>query len=88
MTISDRSISKLIRLKAPGRAVSRDAVMLLRLYAEQELDRIITQALGILDRENQLRASIGERIKKRLSPKNIKMAIEGKFAGEGVNGEH
>ena len=86
MTLSERSLMRLAHIKVPGRFISRDAVKLLKVYLERQADWILTQASGIHDRENAMRQQIGERPKVRLSPKHIKMAIEGKFVGD--NDEH
>ena len=86
MTLSKRSLMKLAQITAPGRLISKDAIIVLKLYLERKAGWIIAQASSIHDRENAMRQEIGERPKKRLSPKHIKMAIDGKFAGE--NDEH
>jgi hypothetical protein len=88
MTLSLRSIMRLMHMKAPGISISRDAALLLKIELERRAENITVQASRIHHRENEMRQEIGERIKKRLSPKNVKMAIDGKFAGEGANGEH
>jgi hypothetical protein len=79
---------RLAHIKAPGRHFSRDAIKLLKVYLERQADWIITQASSIHDRENDMRRQIGERPKARLSPKHIKMAIDGKFVGDKANDEH
>jgi hypothetical protein len=79
---------KLAHIKAPGRLISKDAIELLKVYLERQADWIITRASNIHDRENEMRKVVGERPKVRLSPKHIKMAIDGKFAGEQKNDEH
>jgi len=86
MTLSERSLMTLARLKAPEKHFSRDAIRLLKVYLERQVDWIIMQASSIHDRENAMRQQVGERPKVRLSPKHIKMAIDGKFVGE--NDEH
>jgi hypothetical protein len=88
MTLSVRSITRLIHLKAPNRRISKDAIILLKLHLERQADWIITQASSIHDRENAMRQQVGERPKVRLSPKHIKMAIEGKFVEENAKDEH
>jgi hypothetical protein len=79
---------RLAHINAPGRLISRDAVRLLKLYLERRAEWVITQASSIHDRENDMRRQIGERPKARLSPKHIKMAIDGKFVGDKANDEH
>lgn len=82
MTISLRSIKLLMRKKAPDMPISHDAALLLKIDLERRVENITVQASQIHDRENAMRRQIGERPKIRLSPKHIKMAIEGKFVGE------
>ena len=86
MTLSTRSLMELAHLKAPERDISRDAITLLKLHLERVAEAILSKASSIHDKENAMRKVVGERPKVRLSPKHIKMAIEGKFAGE--NDEH
>ncbi len=88
MTLSERSLMRLAHIKAPGRLISRDAIRLLKVYLERQADWIITQASNIHDRENAMRQKIGERPKVRMSPKHIKMAIDGKFVEENAEDEH
>jgi hypothetical protein len=78
----------LIHNTVPGRKVSEDAVLLLKVYLERKAVWMITQASSIHDRENDMRREIGERPKVRLSPKHIKMAIDGKFVEENAKDEH
>jgi hypothetical protein len=82
MTLSTRSLMRLAHLKAPETDISRDAITLLKLHLERVAEAILSHASSIHDRENAMRQSVGERPKVRLSPKHIKMAIDGKFAGE------
>jgi hypothetical protein len=88
MTISLRSIKTLMHGTVPGRKISEDAARLLKIFLERKAEEVTIQAARIHERENEMRQQVGERIKKRLSPKHIKMAIDGKFAGEGADGEH
>ena len=82
MTLSVRSIMRLFHLKAPGRNISQDSALLLKVYLEREAEAVISKASAIHDKENALRKQMGERPKVRLSPKHVRMAIEGKFIGE------
>jgi len=88
MTFSLRSIKLLMHDTIPGRKISDDAVRLLKIFIERKAEEITIQASRIHERENMMRQEIGERPKVRLSPKHIKMAIDGKFAGEKANDEH
>jgi hypothetical protein len=54
----------------------------LKIELERRAESITVQASRIHDRENAMRRQIGERPKVRLSPKHVKMAIEGKFIDE------
>lgn len=83
MTISIRSIRILFGQKAPERRVERAAVEVLKSHLENEAAAIVVRASSIHDRENFLRAQLGERRKARLTAKHVKMAIEGKFQGRG-----
>jgi hypothetical protein len=82
MALSVRSIMALMHMKAPGVSISHDAALLLKIELERRAENITVQASRIHDRENSMRAQIGERPKVRLSPKHVKMAIEGKFIDE------
>lgn len=53
---------------------------MLALHLEAQARIIAEQASRIHSGENVVRKSIGERIKKRLSAKHMRMAIDGKFA--------
>lgn len=79
MTISLRSIRMLFGEKAPERKVERTAVEVLRAYIENEAAAIVLRASSIHDRENFLRAQLGERKKVRLAARHVRMAIEGKL---------
>ena len=81
MTISLRSIKMIMNGVVPGRKISGDAARLLKVYLEREAEEISIQAARIHEKENLLRDQIGERRKKRLSPRHIKMAIDGKYQG-------
>ena len=83
MTISHRSIRILFGQKAPERKVERAAVETLRSHLENEAAIIVNRSSSIHDRENFLRAQLGERRKARLTGKHVRMAIEGKFKGKG-----
>jgi hypothetical protein len=72
----------------PGRKISDDAARLLKIHLERKAEELTIQASRIHDRENAMRREVGDRPKVRLSPKHVKMAIEGKFAGGDQNGEH
>lgn len=88
MTISLRSIKVLMHNTVPGGKISEDSARLLKVYLERRAEELTIQASRIHERENAMRQQIGERSKVRLSPKHIKMAIDGKFAGEKANDEH
>jgi hypothetical protein len=87
MTISLRSIKVLMHNTVPGRKIADDAARLLKIYLERKAEELTIQASRIHDGENVMRRQIGDRPKVRLSPKHIKMAIEGKFAGGDGNAE-
>ena len=80
MTISLRSIKLLMHNTVPGRKVSEDAARLLKVFLERKAEELTIQASRIHDRENQMRDVLGEEHKVILSPKHLKMAIDGKFA--------
>jgi len=86
MALSVRSIMALMHMKAPDTPISHDAALLLKIDLERRAESITFQASQIHDRENAMRRQVGERPKVRLSPKHVKMAIEGKFVGE--NDDH
>ncbi len=83
MSIFHRSIWKLFGQKAPARKVERTAVEVLRTHLENEAASIVVRASSIHDRENFLRAQLGERRKARLTARHVRMAIEGRFEGKG-----
>ena len=78
---------RLCHLKAPGRCISHDSVLLLKVHLERVAEAVISRASAIHDRENEMRKQMVERPKVRLSHKHIKMAIDGKFPGGDGNGE-
>jgi hypothetical protein len=80
MTISLRSIKVLMHNIVPGRKVSEDAARLLKVFLERKAEELTIQASRIHDRENQMRDQLGEVHKVILSPKHLKMAIDGKFS--------
>lgn len=86
MTLSERSLMRLAHLKTSETDISRDAITLLKLHLERVAETILSEASSIHARENAMRQQIGERPIVRLSVKHMKMAIDGKFAGE--NDEH
>jgi len=88
MTLSVRSIMHLMHMNAPDVSISRDAALLLKIELERRAESITVQASRIHDRENVMRRQIGERPKVRLSPKHVKLAIEGKFLQENAKDEH
>lgn len=86
MTISLRSIKMLMHSVSPGRKISADAARLLKVYIEKRAKEVAAHASRIHDAENSMCDQIGARRKKTLSPRHIKMAIEGKYPnlrGEG-----
>jgi len=90
MTLSKRSVTKLMHAKAPReRRFSKNAVLMLKMHLEYIAEQLTEQAVRIHDRENAMRKQIGERPKKLLAPRHMISAIEGKFAeGEKTNDEH
>lgn len=64
----------------PGGKISDDAAILLKVFLERKAEELTIQASRIHERENQMRDQLGERHKVILSPKHLKMAIDGKFA--------
>lgn len=84
MGISLRSVKMLMRKAAPEVPISDEAARLLRMHLEEYGQTLAEQAARIHQKENDLRRSIGERLKQRLSPKHVRMAVEGKFK-EGGN---
>jgi len=87
MTLSVRSIMRLMHMKAPNTPISHDAALLLKIELERRAENITVQASQIRDRENAMRRQMGERPKVRLAPRHIRMAIDKKFAGGDGNGE-
>lgn len=87
MAISLRSIKVLMHNTVPGRKISDDAARLLKIHLERKAEELTIQASRIHERENAIRQQIGDRPKVRLSPKHVKMAIDGKFAGGDGNAE-
>jgi aldehyde:ferredoxin oxidoreductase len=85
MGISLRSIKLLMRRTVPGRKVSDDAALLLKAFLERKAEDLTIHASRIHERENLMRKQLGEREKVILSPRHVKMAIDGKFSqGEEV----
>jgi hypothetical protein len=72
----------------PGRKISDDAARLLKIHLERKAEELTIQASRIHEKENQMRDQLGEKHKVILSPRHLKMAIEGKFAGGDQKGEH
>jgi len=85
MTISLRSIKTLMHSIVPGK-ISEDAARLLKVYLERKAEELTIQASRIHQRENLMRDQVGVRHKEILSPKHIKMAIDGKFSDLQENG--
>ena len=92
MTISLRSVKMLMRNTIPGRKISEDAARLLKVFLERKAEELTIHASRIHERENQMRDQLGEKHKVILSPRHVKMAIDGKFSSsKGVdngNSEH
>ena len=86
--LSLRSIKMLMHNTIPGRKISDDAVRLLKVFLQRKTEEITIQASRIHERENTMRKEVGERPKVRMSPKHIKMAIDGKFVEENAKDEH
>ena len=85
--LSTRSVKMLIQKACPETPISDEAVRILVLHIEEHGRAIAEQASRIHHRENELRKSIGERVKRRLSPKHMRMAIDGKFEGRIPEGD-
>jgi hypothetical protein len=66
----------------PGRKISDDAARLLKVYLERKAEEVTIQAERIHDKENQMRDQLGEEHKVILSPRHLKMAIDGKFSNQ------
>lgn len=78
MSLSIRSIKHLMQAAVPGTPISDEAVRLLKLHLETVGRTLAEQGSQILGRENEMRQQIGERRRSRLSPKHVRMAIDGK----------
>jgi len=88
MTISKRSVARLMRPKAPKMRFSNDAVLMLKMHLENRAQQVTEQAVKIHESENLMRKGLGERQKKLVAPRHMIAAIEGKFVwGEPSNGE-
>lgn len=85
LTISLRSIKMLMQSAAPEIPISDEAAKMLKVHLEEHGHSLAEQASRIQQRENELRKTIGERLKKRLSAKHMRMAIDGKFVESGEN---
>jgi len=79
MGLSLRSIKVLMREAVPGIPISDEAARLLKLHLETVGRTLAEQGSQILGRENEMRQQIGERRRSRLSPKHLRMAIDGKL---------
>jgi len=82
MTISLRSIKILMHNTVPGGKISEDAARLLKAFLERKAEELTIQASRIHERENQMRGQLGEKHKVILSPRHLKMAIDGKFSNQ------
>jgi hypothetical protein len=80
MGISLRSVKQKMRETVPGQKISEDAVRLLKVYLERRAEELTVRASRIHQRENLMRDQLGEHHKVILSPRHVKMAIEGKFS--------
>jgi len=81
--VSERALRRLIADREPTRKVSRDALLELKKHLGLRAEQLISAALMIHDRENNLRQVLGERPKVKLASRHVRMAIEGKFQGKG-----
>jgi len=79
MSISLRSIKGLMRRAAPDRKTSAEGARFLRSHLERTAEELTLHASRIHDRENAVRAQVGERPRAILAEKHLKMALEGKF---------
>ena len=81
MTISLRSVKRLIADSKPMMPISDKSVILLRDYLEQTGKRVVIYASRIQEEENRMRTQIGDRQRKRLSKRSLQLAIENKYPG-------
>lgn len=92
MTISLRSVKRLMQSVLPGHKVSEDAARMLKIHLEHKAEEIAVHALRVYDRENSMRDELGIRHLVFLSPEHMKMAIDGKYSksleGDHANSEH
>jgi len=82
MTLSLRSVIRLMRARAPKGRFSKDTVLMLRLHLESRAAQLTEQAIRAYERENLMRKQIGERPKKLLAPRHMIAAIEGRVPGD------
>jgi UDP-3-O-acyl-N-acetylglucosamine deacetylase len=73
----------LMQNAAPEIPISDEAAKMLKVHLEEHGRSLAEQASRIHQGENELRKQIGERLKKRLSSKHMRMAIDGKFTESG-----
>jgi Iap family predicted aminopeptidase len=83
--ISLRSVKLIMHSVVPG-PISEDAVRLLKVFLERKAEELTLHASRIHNWENEMRDELGERHKVILSPKHLKMAIEGKYSKSPENG--
>jgi len=81
MTISNRSVKRLMRESLPGTPLSDGAVALLKDYLIKQAQRLTIYASMIQSSENEMRKSIGDRPRKRLSRRSLQSAIDNKYPG-------
>jgi len=79
MPISMRSVKTLMQRTVPGKKVSGDAARLLLAYLERRAEDLTIHAGRVHEYENAMLSQCGARRKVILSPRHMKMAIDGKF---------
>lgn len=79
MRISLRSIKNIIQDQTQKKRISKMAVRVLQEHLEGVAKEMAKHASRIHDRENTVRAQVGERKKVVLAEKHFRMALEGKF---------
>jgi hypothetical protein len=82
MTISLRSVKTLMHSTVPGRKISKDAVLMLKMHLESKAEQLTEKAIRAYDSENLMRKKLGEREKKLIAPRHMIAAIEGRFLDE------
>ena len=87
MSIGLRSVKAIMREVTDNKRLAKGAIELLTRHIEGIARGHVLHASRIHDRENSLRAQIGERKKVILTEKHVKKALEGQYP-ELRTGEH